>query len=71
LPVDPGVLFLINRYVPLALCILGAVIVNIIAFHAFMARQGLVVAIVVAILWILVALHNKQRLAGIFAARTE
>jgi putative oxidoreductase len=67
----PGVLFLINRYVLLALCILAPVIVNIVAFHAFMFRQGLVVAIVVAILWILVAIRNKQHLAGIFAARTD
>ena len=67
----PGVLFLINRYVPLALCILGPVIVNIIGFHAFMAPAGLPMAVVVAILWILVAIRNKQHLAGIFAARTD
>lgn len=67
----PGILLLINRYVPLALCILGPVIVNIVAFHAFMLPQGLLVALVVAALWILVAIRNKQHLAGILAQRTE
>lgn len=66
-----GALLLANRYVPLALCILGPVIVNILSFHAFMAPAGLPMAVVVAILWILVAVRNKQHLRGIFAARTE
>jgi uncharacterized membrane protein YphA (DoxX/SURF4 family) len=66
-----GLLLLINRYVPLALCILGPLIVNIVSFHAFMAPSGLPMALVVVILWVLVAIRNKQHLAGIFAARTE
>jgi putative oxidoreductase len=66
-----GALLLINRYVPLALCILGPVIVNILGFHAFMAPAGLPMAVVVAILWILVAIRNKKHLAGIFAQRTD
>lgn len=66
-----GALLLINRYVPLALCILGPVIVNIFFFHAFMAPSGLPLAIVVVILWILVAIRNKRHLAGILAQRTE
>jgi putative oxidoreductase len=61
-----GVLLLINKYVPLALVLLGAVIVNILAFHAFMAPTGLPLAIIVAILWTIVALRHKQDLAGIF-----
>ncbi len=66
-----GALLLVNRYVPLALCILGPVIVNIFFFHVFMAPSGLPMAVVVVILWILVAIRNKQHLAGIFAQRTE
>ncbi|MGA8035549.1 MAG: hypothetical protein WA823_13060 [Candidatus Acidiferrales bacterium] len=66
-----GFLLLINRYVPLALCILGPVIVNIVFFHAFMAPAGLPMAVVVVILWILVAIRNKRHLAGILAQRTE
>jgi hypothetical protein len=66
-----GALLLVNRYVPLALCILGPVIVNIFFFHVFMAPSGLPMAVVVVILWILVAVRNKQHLAGIFAQRSE
>src|SRR6476661_3048711 len=36
-----GVLLLINRYVPLALTILGPVIVNILLFHSLMNSDGL------------------------------
>jgi putative oxidoreductase len=61
-----GLLLLVGRFVPLALVILGPVIVNILAFHTFMAPAGLPLAILVAILWIVVAIRNKQHLAGIF-----
>jgi putative oxidoreductase len=64
-----GLLLLANRFVPLALVVLGPVIVNIFFFHVFMAPAGLPLAIVVVILWLLLAIRNKQHLAGIFAAR--
>src|SRR5450755_766496 len=54
-----GLLLLVNKYVPLALVLLGPVIVNILAFHAFMAPAGLPLAIIVAILWTIVALRHK------------
>ena len=66
-----GLLLLLNRFVPLALVILGAVIVNIFFFHALMAPAGLPLAIVVVVLWAIVANRNKQYLAGIFVPRTE
>ena|ERR1700730_14648084 len=66
-----GILLLANRYVPLALVALAAVIVNIFAFHIFMAPAGLPLALVVAVLWTIVALRNKQYLASLFVARTE
>ena len=66
LQVIGGLLLLINRYVPLALVLLGPIIVNIVFFHAFMAPAGLPLAIVVVVLWGIVALRNKQRFAGIF-----
>ena len=55
-----GVFLLANRFVPLAIVILGAIVVNIIAFHAFMAPSGLPVAIFVAVLWVLVAIANRS-----------
>ncbi|HLZ90713.1 MAG TPA: hypothetical protein VKQ28_03275 [Candidatus Acidoferrum sp.] len=65
-----GLLLLINRFVPLALLILGPVIVNIVVFHLLMAPVGLPLAILVVVLWTIVAIRNKQYLAGIFVQRT-
>jgi putative oxidoreductase len=66
-----GLLLLVNRFVPLALIILGPVIVNIFFFHLFMAPSGLPLAIVVVALWVIVAMRNKEHLAGILTHRTE
>jgi putative oxidoreductase len=65
-----GLLILFNRFAPLALILLGPVIVNIICFHALMAPAGLPLAFVVTLLWAIVAIHNKQQLSGIFAPGT-
>jgi uncharacterized membrane protein YphA (DoxX/SURF4 family) len=43
-----GILLLANRFVPLALALLAPVVVNIFAFHVFLAPSGLVIAIAVA-----------------------
>lgn len=69
LQVVGGALLLVNRYVPLALVILGPVIVNIFLFHAFMAPSGLPLAIVVIILWLIVFYRHRQYFSGIFAQR--
>jgi putative oxidoreductase len=61
-----GVLLLVNRYVVLALVLLGPVIVNIFFFHALMTPEGLPLAIVVVVLWVILAVRYKQYLAGIF-----
>jgi putative oxidoreductase len=63
------VLLLANRYVPLALVILGPVIVNIFFFHLLMAPSGLPQAIVVVILWTIVAIRQREYLSGIFVQR--
>ncbi|HXN23808.1 MAG TPA: hypothetical protein VOA41_13805 [Candidatus Dormibacteraeota bacterium] len=64
-----GLLLLVNRFVPLALVLLGPVIVNIFFFHALMAPAGLPLAIVVVVLWAILAVRNKQHLAGIVVQR--
>jgi hypothetical protein len=64
-----GVLLLVNQFVPLALVLLGPVIVNIFFFHALMAPEGLPLAIVVVVLWLILAVRYKQYLAGIFVQR--
>lgn len=66
-----ALLLLVNRFVPLALVLLGPVIVNIFFFHALMAPAGLPLAIVVVILWSILAVRYKQYLAGIFVQRAD
>lgn len=65
-----GVLLLVNRYVAIALTILGPVIVNIVLFHALMEPSGLPLALVTVVLWSLVFVSIRTAFAGIFAART-
>jgi putative oxidoreductase len=66
-----GVLLLVNRYVPLALTILGPVIVNILCFHLLMFRTNLPLAFVVAILWAILAYHHRQAFSGLFVQRSS
>ena len=66
-----GVLLLVNRYVVLALVLLGPVIVNIFFFHALMAPEGLPLAIIVVVLWLILAVRYKRYLSGIFVQRAE
>jgi len=61
-----AVLLLVNRFVPLALVLLGPVIFNIFFFHALMAPEGIPLAIVVVVLWAILAVRYKQYLSGIF-----
>ena len=65
-----GLLLLANRYVPLALTILGPIVVNILCFHALMAPAGLPLAIVVTAMWFIVFARNKQYFTPLFTVRT-
>jgi hypothetical protein len=60
LQVIAGVLLLVNRYVPLALVLLGPVIVNILLYHIFMLPAGVVLALVATILWFIVFYSYRQ-----------
>jgi uncharacterized membrane protein YphA (DoxX/SURF4 family) len=66
-----GLLLLSNRYVPLALAILAPVVVNIVAFHAFLAPAGMVLPIVVLGLELYLARSYRGAFAGMLQARTE
>jgi putative oxidoreductase len=70
LQVAGGALLLVNRYVPLALVLLGPVIVNIILYHVFLNPTGAPLAIVVVILWGIVFYSHRQYFSGIFVQRT-
>src|ERR1700684_2695203 len=48
-----GILLLVNRFVPLALILLGPVLVNILLFHACMAPEGLPMALFALVLWLI------------------
>ncbi|MEO8200673.1 MAG: DoxX family protein [Gemmatimonadota bacterium] len=50
-----GVLLFANRFVPLALAILAPVVINIVAFHAFLSPSGLGMALVVLVLEVYLA----------------
>lgn len=69
LQIIPAVLLLINRYVPLALTLLGPVLANIVLFHAFMAPSGLPLPLILCVLWCLVAYRHRAAFAGLFQAR--
>ena len=71
LQVIGAVLLLINRFVPLALLLLGPVIVNIVLFHAFMAPNGLPMALIVSVLWILTAYGVRGVFVGFSRSRVE
>ncbi|MBB5064044.1 hypothetical protein [Granulicella mallensis] len=62
----PGVLLLINRFVPLALTLLGPVIVNILLFHISMNPAGLPLPLLVTVLWLVTAWSVRSAFAGIF-----
>jgi putative oxidoreductase len=50
-----GLLLLVNRFVPLALTVLAAVIFNILVVDVLMAHQALPVGVVLVLLWCLIA----------------
>ncbi len=64
-----GVLLLINRYVPLALVALAAILANILFFHLAMQPQGIVPGLIATVLWFLVAWRHRASFAPLLAAK--
>jgi putative oxidoreductase len=64
-----GALLLANRFVPLALILLGPVLVNILLFHSLMAPAGLPLALLAAALWGIVFYGVRRAFAGVFVQR--
>jgi uncharacterized membrane protein YphA (DoxX/SURF4 family) len=69
LQIAAGFLFLIGRYVPLALVLLGPVLFNILSYHLFMDPQGIGPGLFATVLWFLVFYSVRANFAGIFAAK--
>jgi putative oxidoreductase len=61
-----GLLFLSNRYVPLALTLIGPVIVNILLFHITMNPSGIVPGAIATVCWLIVFSSVRPAFAGIF-----
>ena len=64
-----GALFLANRFVTLGVVLIGPVIVNIDLFHILLQPTNYVPAIVVTILWCVIAFSVRSALAPIFQAK--
>jgi uncharacterized membrane protein YphA (DoxX/SURF4 family) len=65
-----GLLLLVNRFVPLALTLLGPVLVNILLFHITMAPSGLPLPLITTVLWFIVFYTVRKAFAGLFRSRT-
>jgi hypothetical protein len=66
-----GLLLLSNRFVPLALTILAPIVVNIVAFHAFLAPAGLGLPILVTALGVYLATTERAIFAPFFHAKSN
>lgn len=64
-----GVLLVINRFVPLALALFAPFIVNSIAFHVFLERSGLPMALIFAGLELYLAWCYRAAFRPMLAAR--
>jgi putative oxidoreductase len=64
-----GVLLLSGRFVPLALTVLAPILVNIFAFHLFLAPSGLALPIVMVALEIFLARSYWSAFASVVRAR--
>jgi uncharacterized membrane protein YphA (DoxX/SURF4 family) len=64
-----GGFLLVNRFVPLALALIAPVIVNIFAFHLFLERSGMVIALVVCALEVYLAWAYRNAFRPMLAMR--
>jgi hypothetical protein len=65
-----GALLLVNRFVPLALVLLGPVVVNILLYHVFLNPSGALFAVLVTVLWLVVFYAKRQYFSGVFAQQS-
>jgi putative oxidoreductase len=66
-----GVLLLSSQFVPLALVLLGPVIVNILLFHISLQPAGLPPGLLTVVLWFIVFFGVRKYFAGIFVQKVE
>lgn len=61
-----GALFLVGRYVPLAIALSGPVIANIIVYHLTMQRSGAQLAILATVCWIILFFWHRGSFAPLW-----
>lgn len=66
-----GVLLLSGRFIPLALVLLGPVIVNILLFHITLQPAGLPPGLFAAVLWFIIFFGVRKYFAGVFVSKVE
>jgi putative oxidoreductase len=65
-----GLLLLLGGTVPLGLCILGPLLVNILAFHAFLTGgHGILPGVICTIFWAVLLYAYRGSFAGIFTTK--
>ena len=64
-----GVLLLSGQFIPLALVLLGPVLVNILLFHIGFLPSGLPPGILSTVLWFIIFFGYRRAFAGIFAQK--
>jgi putative oxidoreductase len=64
-----GVLLLSGQFIPLALILLGPVIVNILLFHISFQPAGLPPGLLAAVLWFIIFFGYRGAFAGVFAQK--
>jgi putative oxidoreductase len=69
--VVPALLLLVNRFVPLAVTLLGPMIFNILVVHVLMAPASIGAGALAAILWFILFWRVFPALKGIFQAKVE
>jgi putative oxidoreductase len=66
-----GLLLLSGQFLPLALILLGPVIVNILLFHISLQPSGLPPGLLTTVLWFIVFFGVRKAFAGVFAQKVE
>jgi len=62
-------MLLFNRFVPLAMVILAPIVVNIVAFHVFIDRMGLPVALVLLAIHVYLMWCYRKAYVALFVSR--
>jgi putative oxidoreductase len=66
-----ALLLLSGQFIPLALVLIGPVIVNILLFHILLQPEGLPPGLLTAVLWFVIFFGVRKYFAGIFVQKVE